>query len=116
MIPRMQTKISFSTVIYTLTILFIISISVVKAENDDDEILGEVLTDILVGSAVAVCETNAACNGFMTLITIVFIITSLIGWCCNGCRCDDEYYPSRRTMRRAGTSAISYGITRSLMD
>lgn len=116
MIPRMRTNISFSTVIYTLIILFIITISVVKAEEDDDDILGEILTDILVGSAVAVCESYAACKGFMILITIVFIIISLIGWCCNGCRCDDEYYPSRRTMRRAGTSAISYGITRSLVD
>ena len=85
-----------------------------RAEDDDDEILSELLTDLMVGVAVSACETNAMCSAFMTIVTIAFIIISLIGFCINGCRCDDEYRPSRKSFRRAGTGVIGYGIGRAL--
>lgn len=88
----------------------------IRAEDDDDNLLGDVLTDIMVGVAVASCETNALCSAFMTIVSIAFIIIILIGCCINGCRCDDEYRPSRKSLRRVGTSAIGYGIGRTIFN
>ena len=87
-----------------------------RAEDDDeDDILGEILVDILVGAAIAVCQSNAACNGLLTLVTVIFITISLIGWCLSGCECDCEA-PSRRQMRRAGTIGVGYGLTSCYLD
>ena len=73
----------------------------VKAEtDDDDDILGEILFDLLTGIAVDMCTENAACSGLLSIFCCVFIFIGLIMWCCTGeCMCDCD----RKTARRAGT-------------
>lgn len=110
----MFSKQTLTKIFFFFTIALAILPKFIRAEDDDDDLLGEVLTDIMVGVAVASCETNALCSAFMTIIAIVAITITLIGCCINGCRCDDEYRPSRKSFRRAGTGAIGYGIGRSL--
>ena len=110
----MFSKQTLTKIFFFFTIALVILPKFIRAEDDDDEILGELLTDLMVGVAVSACETNAMCNAFMTIVTIAFIIISLIGFCINGCRCDDEYTPTRKSFRRAGTSAIGYGVGRAL--
>jgi len=96
--------------------LFLFCTKVVRAEDDDeDDILGEILVDIMVGAAIAVCQSNAVCNGLLTLVTVIFITISLIGWCLSSCECDCEA-PSRRQMRRAGTIGVGYGLTSYYLD
>lgn len=111
----MFSKQTLAKIFFFFTIVLAILPKFIRAEDDDDDdILGEILTDLMVGVAVASCETNALCSAFMTIVSIAFIIISLICCCINGCRCDDEYRPSRKSFRRAGTGAIGYGIGRSL--
>ena len=110
----MFSKQTLTKIFFFFTIALVILPKFIRAEDDDDEILGELLTDLMVGVAVSACETNAMCSAFMTIVTIAVIIISLIGFCINGCRCDDEYTPSRKSFRRAGTSALGYGIGRTL--
>lgn len=108
-----------SKIVYYLPfvfMLFIFCTKVVRAEDDDeDDILGEIIVDILVGTALAVCQSNAVCNGLLTLLTIIFITFSLIGWCLSGCECDCEA-PNRRQMRRTGTIGLGYGLTSAYLD
>ena len=111
----MFSKQTLTKIFFFLTIALAILPKFIRAEDDDDEILSELLTDLMVGVAVSACETNAMCSAFMTIVSFAVIIISLIGFCINGCRCDDEYRPSRSTLRRAGTGAIGYGIGRSLL-
>ena len=45
---------------------------------------------------------------------IAIILFAMLCCCINGCRCDDEYRPSRKTFRRMGTVGAGYGIGRSM--
>ena len=104
-----------SKIVYYLPfvfMLFIFCTKVVRAEDDDDDdILGELIIDILAGAAVAACQSNAACNAVLTIITLIFVIIALISWCMDGCKCDCEA-PTRRQRRRAGGMGIGYGLGR----
>ena len=111
----MFSKQTLTKIFFFFTIVLFILPKLIRAEDDDDDdIIGEIIVDLIAGAAVAACETNAICSAFMTIVAIAFITLSLIGFCINGCKCDDEYRPTRKSFRRAGTGAIGYGIGRSL--
>ena len=74
------------------------------------------MIDLFVGVAMAACETSATCSLFMTIVTIAIILFTIIGCCINGCTCDDEYRPNKKTFRRMGTAGVGYGIGRSLFN
>lgn len=84
----------------------------VKAEtDDDDDILGEILFDLLTGIVVDMCTQNVACSGLLSIFCCVFIFIGLIMWCCTGeCMCDCD----RKTARRAGTVYAGAEISRWL--
>ena len=73
----------------------------VKAESDDeDDILGEILFDLMTGIAVDMCTQSASCANMMFTFCTVFLFVGLVSWCCTGeCMCDCD----RKTARRAGT-------------
>ena len=111
-----QTNMSIkSKIVYYLPfvfMLFLFCTKVVRAEDDDeDDILGELIIDILAGAAVAACQSNASCNAVLTITTFIFIIIALVSWCMDGCNCDCEA-PTRRQWRRAGGMGIGYGLGR----
>lgn len=73
-------------------------------EDDEDDILGEILVDMMVGVAIAVCETSVACTQIMHIIGTIVILITLISWICNGCRCET---PTKRDVRRGATIVSS---------
>ena len=96
--------------------MFCFCIKIVKADDDDDDdIFAELIGDIIIGVAIATCESNAVCNMVLTIGTLLFITIGLIGWCINGCQCECER-PSNRSLRRAGGVSVGYGIGRSIMS
>ena len=111
---KMPSKQTLAKIFFLLTIFLTILPKFVKADDDDDDIIGEIMIDLFIGVALAVCETSATCSSFMTIVTIAMILFTLLGCCISGCKCDDEYRPSGKTYRRIGTGAIGYGIGRSI--
>ena len=105
-----------SRFIYLIPLLVLLSIKCAKvaADNDDDDdMLGELVIDLLIGVAGAACETSATCSAVMGTICIIVIVISLIIWMIEGCKCDC-HYPSGRDVRRLGGVGLGYGIGRSM--
>ena len=111
--PRKQTLLN---IFFSLTIILTILLKFAKADDDDDDdIIGEIMIDLFIGVALAVCETSATCSSFMTIVTIAMILFTLLGCCISGCKCDDEYRPSGKTFRRIGTGVVGYNIGRAFI-
>ena len=99
---------------YILMLFFGIMMFTIKfargEEDDDDDIIGEIIVDLLIGAAVSVCQSNAVCNLYLTLFTVLFVVIALVNACINGC--EDARYPSRREIRRAGTVYVGSRLFR----
>tara|TARA_B100001121_G_C18617819_1_gene587780 strand:+ start:674 stop:1012 length:339 start_codon:yes stop_codon:yes gene_type:complete len=110
----MFSKQTLAKIFFCLTIVIAILPKFVRAEDDDEDILGEIMVDLFIGVAMAACETSATCSSFMTIVTIAIVLFTTLGCCINGCKCDDEYTPNRKIFRRVGTAGVGYGIGRNL--
>ena len=78
-------------------------------EDDEDDEMAEILGDIIIGVAVAMCQESVTCGAILHVITLLFIIIGLIGWLCDGCRCER---PSNKQIRRGLRVGGAYGATR----
>ena len=83
----------------------------VTATDDDDDIAGEIVTDLIIGVGMAICEEFVMCKLFMIIMGFVCTIMVLIGLCSGEISCEDIC--NRRTARRSFTSGVGYGVTRS---
>ena len=81
------------------------------AAADDDDIAGEIATDLIIGVGIAICEKFVACKLFMIIAGLACALMMLIGLCSGEISCEDIC--NRRTARRSFTSGVGYGITRS---
>ena len=98
---------------FILPVLFAIlafGIKVARAEDDDDDnIIGEIVTDLLVGALVGTCQSNEACNNVLGIFCMFFLFIALIMWCATGC---EPCQPSGRDFRRVGTMYVGSRLTR----
>ena len=81
------------------------------AEEDDDDILGEIVTDLLIGVGIAICEEFVICKFFMVLIGCIAFMMLLIGLCSGEITCADIC--NGRNARRGLTTGAGYGFVRS---
>lgn len=91
-------------------IVFLTLISQVRGDDDEDNILGEIITDIMVGTAVAACETSAACNGLLTIISFISVLFVLTTCICGSDRDRDELWESMPSGRRVASTGAGYAI------
>lgn len=96
--------------IYFMSLLML-AISFIKpvmaADDDDDNILGEIAADIAGGVFMAVCETSTACTEIMNIICVFSLVVALILCCMNPEQfCNDCCRP--KTFRRSATSYATY--------
>lgn len=95
----------------TMFVLFSLFTAVRAETDDDDDILGEILVDLLTGIAVDMCSQSVACSQVMFVLCALFLVVGLLITCCTGeCICDCD----RRTVRRAGTVYTGAQISRWL--
>ena len=97
--------------IWIFTFLLFTMKFVIATDDDDDDIAGEIVTDLIIGAGVAICEEFVVCKLVMIIMGFVCAIMVLIGLCSGEIRCEDIC--NRRTARRSFTSGVGYGVTRS---
>jgi hypothetical protein len=89
---------------------FFIFVSVARAEDDDDNIIGEIITDLLVGAAIEVCSMYATCRLIMVFFTFTALIIIVIALCLGEIGCKDIF--NCRNARRGATMGAGGAIVR----
>ena len=73
-----------------------------KAESDDDDdVVGEIIIDLLTGIVLEMCTESAACSSFLTVVCIATILIGIVLTCITG-ECFFEM-PTSRQIRRGAT-------------
>lgn len=89
--------------------------TMVHGEDDDDNALGELAADLMIGVGIAICETSAACSMFMTIITMTVFFMMLCTCLCGSDRDRRDLWDCMPSGRRvAGTGAGYYAARRYL--
>ena len=87
----------------------------VHGEDDDDNALGELAADLMIGVGIAICETSATCSMFMTIISMFVFIMMLCTCLCGSDHDRRGLWDSMPSSRRVvGTGAGYYAARRYL--
>ena len=92
------------------SLFFIMKFTTVIAKDDDDG-LGDVVFDLMVGAGMAICEEFVACKIFMIMAGFAGVMMILIGLFSGEISCNELC--NRRTARRSFTTGLGYGLTRT---
>ena len=95
-------------------IVFLTLLSQVRGDDDEDNLLGEVLVDVMVGVAVAACESSVACNGFLSIIAFITLMLVLCTCICGSDRDREEMWNSMPSGRRFASTGAGYAIGRRM--
>ena len=77
-------------------------ITAVKAESDeDDDLAGEIIIDLLTGVVLEMCTESVKCSQFLTIFTLAMLMFGLVMTCITG-ECFFEC-PTSRDIRRGAT-------------
>ena len=93
--------------IAALFIFGLLLIGSVNAQDNDDDSL---LTDIVVGAGVALCEKNAICSSILVTIFWMFVVFNIY-LCFIG-----EWEPPEIKPQKIIASGTSYMVTRALIN
>ena len=94
-------------------LLLLFSSCVTSYAEDDDDLMGELAIDLLIGVGAAICEQFVTCNIILTIVIAMATIIITIGLCTGDIPLEDLC--NRTAVRRAFTSAIGYGGARSVL-
>ena len=86
----------------------------IRADDDDDDEC--VLCDVLIGAAIAVCQTNETCDGLITIIGLISICILIIGCICGDNEERDEIWDSLPSARKTASIGTGYGLMKACMD
>lgn len=95
-------------------IVFLSLLSQVRGEDDDDNLLGEVVVDLMTGIAVAACQSSVMCNGFLSIIVLTSLMLLLCTCICGSDRDRQELWNSIPSGRRFATTGAGYAIGRRM--
>ena len=97
----------FIFIIYSLFLI-------INADDNDDNVFSEVIFDIMIGCALAICETSETCSIFITIISITFTIIFMLICLYGNDQDREELYKSIPSRRRFTSVGIGYGLGRNL--
>ena len=83
----------------------------VVSDDDDEDIVGEIVTDLLIGVAVSICEEFVICKFLMLLISFIGVMIIIIGICVGEISCTDIC--NGRNARWGLTVGAGYGLVSS---
>jgi uncharacterized membrane protein len=99
--------------IFTFLLFLFTLFSHVRADEDDD-VLGEIAVDLLVGVGMAVCESYATCSILMTLMTTLFVVFMLCTCIFGSDRDRRDLWDNAPSTRRVGTTGAGYCMAKGL--
>ena len=109
-------KFNKTILLYTLcTLIFAIKFAYASNDDDDDDGFVDILGDLMIGVAIAICQESAVCFAFMHVISVLFIIVGFITWSCGGCG-DKFEWPSKKQITRGLRIGGAYGATKVLRN
>ena len=82
-------------------------------DDDEDDIIGEIIVDMIVGAGMAVCEQYATCRLMMTIITLASLVFVCVGMCVGFI--DKSDVCNKRTVRRGLTTGGGYYAARGIL-
>jgi hypothetical protein len=103
-------KLIVSSLFLVLFLGFFVT-KIVAKDDDEDNIIGEIVTDLFIGVAVSICEKFVICKFFMFLISFMFVMIIIVGVCVGEINVTDIC--NGRNTRRALTVGAGYGLVRS---
>lgn len=62
-----------------IAMLFMIKFIMVFAEEEEDDIMGEIMVDLFIGAAMEVCSYYVTCSLIMSITFMAILILTLIG-------------------------------------
>jgi len=83
----------------------------VAAEEDDDDLVGEILADLMIGVGIAICEEFVICKSIILVAGFIGFIVFIIGVCVGDVNCSDIC--NGRNARRGFTVGAGYGVGRA---
>ena len=93
---------------YILLVLSLLGCCTFAEDDDDDNIAVEIVSDLLFGAALAVCEHYAWCQMLLITAALAFIVIAIIMFISTGeclCKC-----PSGKDLRRSATVYGGYRL------
>ena len=87
-------------------LLFALLIYNVQGEDEDDYVMDDILTDLVIGFGMAVCDEYDACRSFMIILGVVSMIIVSTGLCFGTILCGDVF--NKRNIRRGITVGSGY--------
>lgn len=103
----MFSKSTLSKIFFILIIFIAIFPKFIRAEDDD----GEIITDLMVGVGISLCETSPACSSLMSIVVII-TLTSLPFCLCAGI-IEPGDICNKRQARHGLTAGVGYSVARS---
>lgn len=107
----MFSKNTITKIFFIFTIFIAIFPKFIRAEDDDDDIVGEIIMDLAVGVMIAMCETSVTCSSFMNIVIIIALISLPF------CLCAGVIEPgdicNKKHARRGLTTGVGYSVARS---
>lgn len=95
-----------------LNLLIIFSLfTLVLSENDS---ITEIIIDISIGSAIAICEQYRTCHMYMTIISLITFILLTIIWIIDGCNFNLIF--NKKNFLKAGTMTSGYHMTKMFIN
>lgn len=108
----MKLYINKKNIFWMFGFIFLITSTIVKADDDEECILCEVM----VGVAIAICEEFAVCRTFMLFTGIILILVSLLMWCFGEKEIRRDMWNSSPSYRSIGSTAVGYSLTRAFLN
>ena len=101
----------FRNTMLCVLILFALVVSVAGAEDNDDDILREIATDLAIGAFMEICSSFAMCHLFMVTLGFMAFVVVIIGICSGEIGCDEIF--NCRNVRRGATIGIGRRVTQN---
>lgn len=82
----------------------------VRADDDDDDILAEIMIDLMIGVGMSICEQYATCQAIMTVVIMITLVLACIGCIISTLtgHTPSSDWTNKKTTRRFLTTGVGY--------